>query len=211
MGMPVSQGWGVTLEDSFKPSAACTEYTDFLQQISTREVQACMGVCMFPATPKSANALTARVLAAQPTPLVSTATSARCLRNSRATWPQCACLYEDGCRLHGAATGRWAMNPCLVLCFSAKTFTLRIDLGDARAQSVPCILAAMTPCNRLYAFLGAQMAGAQPGSDNPYAEWLRTYTSPAFQALPQRMEALLDELGSGADFGVLRSSSPASP
>lgn len=75
-------------------------------------------------------------------------------------------------------------------------------------QSVPCILAAMTPCNRLYAFLGTQLASAHPGSDNPYAEWLRTYASPAFQALPQRMEALLDELGSDNDFGALHSCLP---
>lgn len=42
-GVPAVQSWGVTLGDSFTPSAACTEYTDFLQQISTTEVRAYTG------------------------------------------------------------------------------------------------------------------------------------------------------------------------
>ena len=87
-------------------------------------------------------------------------------------------------------------------------FRADVNLIELHMQSVPCILAAMTPCNRLYAFLGTQLAAAHPGSDNPYAEWLRTYASPAFQALPQRMEALLDELGSASDFGALHSCLP---
>ena len=82
------------------------------------------------------------------------------------------------------------------------------DLIELHMQSVPCILAAMTPCNRLYAFLGTQLAAAHPSADNPYAEWLHTYASPAFQALPQRMEALLDELGSDNDLGALHSCLP---
>ncbi|KAK9842361.1 hypothetical protein WJX81_008532 [Elliptochloris bilobata] len=74
----------------------------------------------------------------------------------------------------------------------------------ARTESVPCILAAMTPCNRLYAFLGAQLAGAGRCGDNPYAEWVRTYADPAFQALPERMEALLAELGHVAEYSKMR-------
>ncbi|MCP4202034.1 MAG: TenA family protein [bacterium] len=55
------------------------------------------------------------------------------------------------------------------------------------------IVAAMTPCMRLYAFLGQSLAPA--GADNPYRDWIETYSSPEFEELAGRLEALLDELG----------------
>ena len=55
------------------------------------------------------------------------------------------------------------------------------------------IVAAMTPCMRLYAFLGRSLAPAAP--DNPYREWIETYSSPGFEELAARLESLLDELG----------------
>jgi thiaminase/transcriptional activator TenA len=54
------------------------------------------------------------------------------------------------------------------------------------------IVAAMTPCMRLYAFLGQSLAPAEP--DNPYREWIETYSSDEFEALAARLEVLLDEL-----------------
>jgi len=74
------------------------------------------------------------------------------------------------------------------------------DLAHLCAQSVPCILAAMTPCSRLYGFLGTRLAPLTR-ADSPYIEWVRTYADAEYQALPQRMEALLDELGEAEDFG----------
>ena len=69
-------------------------------------------------------------------------------------------------------------------------------------QSVPCILAAMTPCVRIYGFLGTHLARDSPCSGNPYAAWIRTYSDPAYLALPERMEALLDNLGAAEDYGA---------
>ncbi len=54
------------------------------------------------------------------------------------------------------------------------------------------IVAAMTPCMRLYAFLGRSLAPAD--ADNPYREWIETYSSPEFEELARRLEALLDAL-----------------
>ncbi|MDX1605951.1 MAG: TenA family protein [Candidatus Competibacterales bacterium] len=55
------------------------------------------------------------------------------------------------------------------------------------------ILAAMTPCMRLYAWLGEQFEPAlRP--DHPYADWIRTYADPSFHELARRLESLLDEL-----------------
>ncbi len=52
----------------------------------------------------------------------------------------------------------------------------------------------MTPCMRLYAFLGQQLAQKlEPQS--PYREWVETYSSPEVEALAVRLEALLDHYG----------------
>jgi thiaminase (transcriptional activator TenA) len=58
----------------------------------------------------------------------------------------------------------------------------RGDLGET--------IAAMTPCMRLYAFLGQELAKTDvaPG----YADWVKTYADPGFEALAVRLEGLLD-------------------
>ncbi len=59
------------------------------------------------------------------------------------------------------------------------------------------IVAAMTPCLRLYAFLGQSLAPAQ--EDNPYRDWIETYSSLEFEELACRLETLLDEMGQDTD------------
>lgn len=59
-------------------------------------------------------------------------------------------------------------------------------------EDVGKILAAMTPCMRLYAYLGAQLS-AQSHPEHPYRLWIETYSSQEFQQLAQTMENLLDE------------------
>ena len=57
------------------------------------------------------------------------------------------------------------------------------------------ILAAMTPCMRLYAWLGRRLsAGDHAG--NPYSDWIETYASPDFEGLAAELEGLLDDLAS---------------
>lgn len=58
------------------------------------------------------------------------------------------------------------------------------------------IVAAMTPCMRLYAYLGRKLAPAGPV--NPYRAWIETYSSTEFEALAARLESLLDKLGEDA-------------
>ena len=48
----------------------------------------------------------------------------------------------------------------------------------------------MTPCMRLYAWLGQELAAGTVAP--PYAEWVRTYADPAFEALAVTLEDLLD-------------------
>jgi thiaminase/transcriptional activator TenA len=51
------------------------------------------------------------------------------------------------------------------------------------------ILAALTPCMRLYAWLGTELS---PGCGGPYQRWIDTYGDRAFQDLASRIEDLLD-------------------
>lgn len=63
-------------------------------------------------------------------------------------------------------------------------FVLEVANGQGGLGEV---LAAMAPCMRLYAFLGAQLDAAVPEAQragNPYAGWIATYASPDFQARP---------------------------
>ena len=55
------------------------------------------------------------------------------------------------------------------------------------------IVAAMTPCMRLYAFLGEQLS-SHDWSSSPYRDWIETYSSAVFADLAAELEALLDEL-----------------
>jgi thiaminase/transcriptional activator TenA len=58
------------------------------------------------------------------------------------------------------------------------------------------IVAAMTPCMRLYAWLGAELAAETRGSraSHPYREWIETYGGAEFQGAAARLEGLLDRL-----------------
>ena len=55
------------------------------------------------------------------------------------------------------------------------------------------IMAAMTPCMRLYAHLGQRLA-TEDHSRNPYRDWIATYSAQEFEALAGELESLLDHL-----------------
>ena len=54
-------------------------------------------------------------------------------------------------------------------------------------------LAAMTPCMRLYGYLGTELARTV-GAGIPYQPWIAAYSSPDFQALIARLELLQDSM-----------------
>lgn len=66
-------------------------------------------------------------------------------------------------------------------------------LRTAWTAEVGEIIAAMTPCMRLYAYLGRALATGDH-SENPYRNWIDTYSSEEFEALATEIEALLDQL-----------------
>lgn len=66
-------------------------------------------------------------------------------------------------------------------------------LRTAWTAEVGEIVAALTPCMRLYAYLGQELA-REDHSQNPYREWIQTYSSEEFEALAAELESLLDQL-----------------
>ena len=63
-------------------------------------------------------------------------------------------------------------------------------LATAAPGGVGLVCAAMTPCMRLYVWLGAALDENAAG---PYAKCVETYTDPGFEVLTTRLERLLDE------------------
>lgn len=103
----------------------------------------------------------------------------------------------DELRLHQGYAARWdvALHQAPDPATSAYTDFL---FAVAAHEPVGHIAAAMTPCMRLYAYLGQQLA-AQTEPESPYREWVVTYSSPEFEALARRLEGLLDRYGGDHD------------
>jgi thiaminase/transcriptional activator TenA len=103
----------------------------------------------------------------------------------------------DELGLHEGYAARWGvdLHPPADPATSAYTDFL---LAVAALEPVGHIAAAMTPCMRLYAYLGQQLA-AHTKPDSPYREWVEAYSSTEFEALARRLEALLDRYGGDDD------------
>jgi thiaminase/transcriptional activator TenA len=62
-------------------------------------------------------------------------------------------------------------------------------LRTAWNSGVDKILAAMTPCMKLYSYLGSYLGNP----DHRYRDWVRTYSSEEFLELTRKLEGLLDQ------------------
>ena len=62
----------------------------------------------------------------------------------------------------------------------------RLPAGTARRGQLGETIAGMTPCMRLYAFLGQTLAKKDVAP--AYADWVKTYADPGFEALAVRLE-----------------------
>ena len=93
-------------------------------------------------------------------------------------------------RLHDSYAARWGIDMVGVSPSSATLAYTDFVLATAATGGLGMVFAAMTPCMRLYAWLGAQL---DAGTAGPYAEWVATYADPQFQALAAQLEGLLDE------------------
>lgn len=110
----------------------------------------------------------------------------------------------DELKLHRGYASQWGVNVVDVQPNDATSTYVDFLLTLARSDApVAVVLAAMTPCMRLYAFLGQRLDAAFPDAAHPYAEWLRTYSSAEFEGLAARLEALLDGCSEGVPFGEM--------
>jgi thiaminase/transcriptional activator TenA len=101
-------------------------------------------------------------------------------------------VFEE-LRLHQGYAERWGISlaPDPLPATSAYCDFL---LSTASLEPSGHTAAAMTPCMRLYAFLGQQLV-ARLDPESAYREWVETYSSAEVNALASRLEGLLDRCG----------------
>ncbi|BAZ28526.1 transcriptional activator, TenA family protein [Cylindrospermum sp. NIES-4074] len=97
--------------------------------------------------------------------------------------------------LHESYATQWGVN---LRDLEPGTATRRYTdflLATAWGGDVGLTAAAMSPCMRLYAFLGEQLA-VDGIPNHSYANWIRTYSSADFQPLAQQLESLVENYAS---------------
>jgi thiaminase/transcriptional activator TenA len=92
--------------------------------------------------------------------------------------------------LHASYADSWGIDMAGVEPLSATSAYTEFLLATAGTQDLGVIYAAMTPCMRLYAWLGASLDADTAG---PYAQWVQTYADPEFEETACLLERLLDE------------------
>lgn len=97
----------------------------------------------------------------------------------------------DELRLHAGYAAAWGVEMRAVAAGAATRRYTDFLLATAWSADAGLTAAAMTPCMRLYAFLGQELAGAGARAST-YGDWIATYSSPEFAALARRLEVLTD-------------------
>ena len=99
----------------------------------------------------------------------------------------------DELKLHEGYARKWEIDLAPEPLPATRAYTDFL-LSTAGLEPVGHIAAAMTPCMRLYGWLGESLKpDANPQS--PYYEWVETYADAGLRALVQGLEALLDQYG----------------
>jgi thiaminase (transcriptional activator TenA) len=96
----------------------------------------------------------------------------------------------DELGLHNSYAARWGIDMAGVEPSPATLAYTDFLLSTAATCGLDVVLAAMTPCMRLYAWLGASL---DAGAAGHYAEWVQTYADPGFDGLASQLEGLLDQ------------------
>lgn len=96
---------------------------------------------------------------------------------------------RDELRLHSGYAAGWGIDMAQAAPLPATLAYTEFLLTTAATAGVDVICAAMTPCMRLYAYLGQSLAAHAAG---PYVEWVATYAAPEFDRLAGTLESLLD-------------------
>src|SRR5262245_23752699 len=93
-------------------------------------------------------------------------------------------------RLHKSYTERLEIDLEATVPILATKAYVDFLMNTARRGKLGETIAGMTPCMRLYAWLGQSLARTRVAP--AYADWVKTYSDPGFEALAVRLETLLD-------------------
>jgi thiaminase/transcriptional activator TenA len=104
----------------------------------------------------------------------------------------------DELRLHATYASRWQVDLGRISPAAATLAYTDFLLTTASLRSVGETCAAMTPCMRLYAYLGQQLLPVA-ARDTAYREWIETYSSAEFASLAATLELLLDRYATNDD------------
>lgn len=105
--------------------------------------------------------------------------------------------------LHEGYAAEWGLNLQAVEPGPTTRRYTDFLLATAWAHDVGVTAVAMSPCMRLYAFLGQELAKKDDIPDHAYANWIRTYSSDEVEDLAQQLEHLADRYA--ADTSLVRS------
>jgi thiaminase (transcriptional activator TenA) len=101
-------------------------------------------------------------------------------------------------RLHAAYAARRQVDLTRAEPSEATLAYTNFLLTTASLQTLGHTCAAMTPCMRLYAYLGQRLARVRT-PDNPYQEWIDTYAAQEFESRAATLASLLDRYASGSE------------
>ena len=102
-------------------------------------------------------------------------------------------------RLHATYAARWQVDLTSIEPALGTLAYTDFLLATAGLGGVGEICAAMAPCMRLYAYLGQALCKEiASASNNPYREWVETYSSESFEALAAELEQLLNRYATDA-------------
>ncbi|NEP62783.1 MAG: TenA family protein, partial [Symploca sp. SIO2G7] len=94
-------------------------------------------------------------------------------------------------KLHQSYAKTWQVDLTQVNPSTATRQYTDFLMATAWSQTIGVTAVAMSPCMRLYAYLGQQLA--QDGiPDHTYKDWIVTYSSDEFEPLAAQLEAIVD-------------------
>ncbi|MGD1908883.1 MAG: TenA family protein [Leptolyngbyaceae cyanobacterium] len=94
-------------------------------------------------------------------------------------------------KLHGRYAQTWGVDLAQVQPGAATRRYTDFLLSTAWSQDVGVTAVAMSPCMRLYAYLGQSLA-EQGIPSHHYSDWVTTYSGDEFEGLAQQLETFVD-------------------
>ncbi|MFC1858974.1 TenA family protein [Thermodesulfobacteriota bacterium] len=98
-------------------------------------------------------------------------------------------------KLHSKYAGEWGVDVEDVKPAAATRRYTDFVLATAWGCDTGVTVVALSPCMRLYAYLGQQLAKQNP-PEHQYIDWIRAYSSDDFENLARQLEELADTYAS---------------